>query len=57
MDFMMEGNNANVAHVERLEPVPPVVSVTTPKPQRIQPNSKPKSVQKKEGCCYFYIGK
>ena len=48
MEFMMEGSNANVAHMERFEPVSPVVSVTTPKPRRIQPNSKPKRVQKKK---------
>jgi hypothetical protein len=48
MEFMMEGSSANVAHVERFEPVPPVVSVTTPKPRRIQPNSKPKRVHKKK---------
>jgi hypothetical protein len=48
MEFMMEGSSANVAHVERFEPVPPVVSVTTPKPRRMQPNSKPKRVHKKK---------
>ena len=48
MEFMMEGSSANVAHVELFEPVPPVVSVTTPKPRRIQPNYKPKRVQKKK---------
>jgi hypothetical protein len=37
MEFMMEGSSANVAHVERFELVPLVVSVTTLKPQRIQP--------------------
>ena len=44
----MERSSANVAHVERFEPVPPVVSVTTSNLQRIQPNSKPKKVQKKK---------
>ena len=44
----MEGSSANVAHVEHFKPVPPVVLVTTPKPRRIQPNSKPKRVQKKK---------
>ena len=46
MEFMIEGSSASVAHVEMFEPVPPVVSVTTPKPRRIQPNSKPERVQK-----------
>ena len=46
MKFMMEGSSANVAHVERFEPILLVVLVTTPKLQRIQPNSKPKRVQK-----------
>ncbi len=48
MEFMMEGSSANVAKMERFEPVPLVVSVTTSKPRRIQPNSKPKRVQKKK---------
>ena len=48
MEFMMEGSSANVAHVERFEPIPPVVLVTIPKPRHIQPNSKPKRVHKKK---------
>ncbi len=32
MEFMMEGSSANVAHVERFEPVLPMVSVLAPKP-------------------------
>ena len=35
MEFMMEGSSANVTHVERFEPVPPMVLVTTPKLRRI----------------------
>ena len=42
MEFMMEGSSANVAQMERFEPVPLVISVTTLKPRRTQSNSKPK---------------
>ena len=57
MEFMMEESSVNVAHVERFEPIPPVVLVTILKPRHIQPNSKPKRVQKKCCCCCFYIGR
>ena len=55
MEFMMEGSSATVEHVKRFELVHPVVSVTTPKPRRIQPNSKPKRVQQKKVVVAFTL--
>lgn len=48
VEFMMEENSASVTYVERFEPVHVVVSMTSPKPWHIQPNSKLKKVQKKK---------